>query len=190
MADVRVIVGKRGSGKSWALRDMIRSEPRVLLYDTLHEPTYDEFSRMDKFPELCKFLSSNPAIFRVAYSWDGIAPHELDFDRVCRAVYACRRMTFAVDEIDLFTSPSFLPRSLDKVVSLGRHRELSIWVATRRPKEVHPLIRSQANRVLSFAQTEPADLDWSRQVMGDMADSLPSLKQYESRCWHDTGEQK
>ena len=185
MADVRVILGKRGSGKSWALRDMIASEPRVLLYDTLKEPTYDKLKRVEKFPELCKLLIANPAVFRVAYSWDGVAEHEVDFDRVCNAVYACRGLTFAVDEVDLFTSPTFIPRPLDKVISLGRHRGISLWVASRRPKEIHSLIRSQANRVMSFAQTEPADLEWCRQVMGSQADELPGLGQYKSLTWFD-----
>lgn len=185
MADVRVIVGKRGSGKSCALRDMLSREPRAVLYDTLREPTYDKFTRIGSFPELCKFLAANPAVFRVAYSWDGVASHEVDFDRACRAAYACRRLTFAVDEVDLFTSPSYIPRPFDRLVSLGRHRELSVWVATRRPKEVHPLIRSQANMVVSFAQTEPADLEWSRQVMGSGADRLPALRLYERVVWTD-----
>ena len=187
MSDVRLILGKRGSGKSWALREMIRGEPRVLLYDTLHEPAYDEFRRIDKFPELCKLLIENPPIFRVAYSWDGVAEHETDFDRACHAVFACRGLTFAVEEVEMFTSPSFIPKSLRKIVSLGRHRELSLWIATRRPKEVHPLIRSQANRVVSFSQSEPADLEWCRQVMGDMTDGLPQLdpNKHQSVTWYD-----
>ena len=185
MADVRLIVGKRGSGKSCKLREWIRPEPRVLLYDTLHEKTYDEFTRVDRFDELCKILLSNPPIFRIAFTWDGTAGHELDFDRVCRAVYACRSLVFCVDEIDQFVSPMFIPRQLDKIVSLGRHRELSLWVATRRPKEIHPLIRSQVNQVVTFTQTEKADVDWMRQVMGDQALQAHELAPYQALTWTD-----
>jgi len=185
VADVRIVVGKRGFGKSWALRGMLRTEPRVVLYDTLKEKTYNEFSRIEGFPALCRFLATNPAIFRVAYSWDGTAPRELDFERVCEAVFCCRGLTFAVEEVDQYCNSSFLPRHLDMIVSLGRHRDLSVWVASRRPKEIHPLIRSQANQVVSFAQTEPADLEWSRQVIGDLSADLPGLKKYRSLTWKD-----
>lgn len=185
MADVRIVVGKRGFGKSWALREMLRAEPRFLVYDTLKEKAYDEFTRIEGFPALCRFLASNPAIFRVAYSWDGTSSREIDFERVCQAVYCCRGITFAIEEVDQFCNAAYLPVSLDLIVSLGRHRDLSVWVASRRPKEIHPLIRSQANQVVSFAQTEPADLEWSRQVIGEMADRLPGLKKRESMTWND-----
>lgn len=165
---------------------MLKSEPRVVLYDTLREKTYNDFQRLDKFPELCRLLARDPAILRVAYSWDGTAARELDFERVCRAVYCCTRLTFAVEEVDQYCAPTWLPTYLDQIVSLGRHRDLSLWVASRRPKEIHPLIRSQANRVTSFCQTEDADLQWCRQVIGDLADRLPSLKLYESVTWEDT----
>jgi len=185
VADVRIIVGKRGSGKSCKLRDMIRPEPRVLLYDTLHEKTFDEFTRIDKFDALCKLLLSNPPIFRVAFTWDGVAEPDVDFDRVCRAVYACQNLVFAVEEVDQFTSPSFIPRDLRKIVSLGRHRELSVWVASRRPKEIHPLIRSQCNMVVTFTQHEQADIDWLRQAIGDQALTAKDLPWHESITWTD-----
>ncbi len=186
MADVRIIVGKRGFGKSYQLRKLLRAEPRVVLYDTLKEKEYDELERIEKFPELCRALAADKPIFRYAYSWDGTADREIDFERVCRAVYCCHRLTFAIEEVDQFCSPSFLPKHLDMIVSLGRHRDLSVWVASRRPKEIHPLIRSQANTVISFAQTEPADLEWSAQVMGSMVEKLPRLKKFRSVTWQDT----
>lgn len=185
MADVRIVVGKRGFGKSWALRAMLRQEPRFVLYDTLKEKTYDEFQRVEDFPALCRVLAQDPPMFRIAYSWNGLAAREVDFERVCEAVYCSHGMTFAVEEVDQFSAPTYLPRHLDMLVSLGRHRDLSVWVASRRPKEIHALIRSQANRVVSFSQTEPADLEWSRQVVGDLAGRLPSLKKFEHVTWED-----
>lgn len=164
---------------------MLRPEARFVLYDTLREPTYNEFQRVESFPELCRLLAKDPPIFRVAFSWNGVAEREIDFARVCEAVYCSRSLVFAVDEIDTFCAPTYTPRHLDMIVSLGRHRGISFWGATRRPKEIPALIRAQANEVISYTQTEPADLDWCRQVMGERADELPGLGKYKAFEWRD-----
>jgi YD repeat-containing protein len=182
-----VILGKRGTGKSTRLRSLIQSEPRVLLFDTLHEPTYDAFRRVNDFGRLVDVLNEDAAIFRVAYSWQGRLSREEDFDYVCRAVYGSHDLLFAVEEIDLFCSPQSMPRYLDMIISLGRHRGLSFVCASRRPKEIHPLIRSQANEIISYTQTEPGDLEWCQQVMGhDLASRLPELPPFESIVWRDS----
>jgi hypothetical protein len=188
LSDVRLFLGKRGFGKSTALHAALKSEPRVLLFDTLRERTYDDFQRIDSFPELCRFLARSPRFFHVAYSWHGDVTREEDFERVCDAVMACRSLVFAVDEVDLYCSPTYLPRGLDMAVSIGRHQGISVWCATRRPKEVHPLIRSQSSRITSFAQTEPGDLEWCRAVMGDMTEQLPKLPRYKAVEWSDDAE--
>jgi DNA helicase HerA-like ATPase len=101
-------------------------------------------------------------------------------------VYETGNLVFAVDEIDLFTSPNFLPRHLDRIVSLGRHRNIRFYCATRRPKEIPPLIRAQAGTVISFQQTEPLDLEWCKAVMGSDAENLPTLPQYQAFEWSDS----
>jgi hypothetical protein len=151
----------------------------------LKEKTYNAFKRIESFSELCTFLASNPPVFRVAYSWPGDVERDDDFERVCRAVYACKFLTFGVDECDQFMGPNFLPRHLDMLVSLGRHRDLSFIGASRRPKEIHPLIRAQASEIHSFQQTEPLDLDWCYQVMGEQTERLPTLPPFYALVWRD-----
>lgn len=185
MSRIKIVLGKRGSGKSVRLREELRLEPRVVLYDTLREDTYNSYTRVETYRELCHKLLEDRPVFRLAYSWPGDVEREADFERFCKAVYCCRNLAVGVEEIDQFCSASFMPHSLDLVVSLGRHRQLSLYCASRRPKEIHPLIRSQAVEVISFLQTEPADLEWCRAVMGAGADELPSLEQYEYVHWTD-----
>jgi hypothetical protein len=185
MSEVRLYLGKRGSGKTTAMRGDLDGEPRIVVYDTLHEAAYDDFHRIDDIGDLADRLIANPPIIRLAYTWNGKAARDVDFDRVCAAVYCCRNLVFAIDEVDLFCSPNFTPRHLDMIVSLGRHRGLSVYCATRRPKEIPATIRAQAARVISFRQSEPADLEWCRQVMGAMADRLPGLAEYQRLTWDD-----
>lgn len=184
-SQVVLVLGKRGSGKSFRLRDLLRQEPRFVLYNTLGEPTYGEFPCVGSFPALLSSLSSRSAILRLNYVWDGRLDRERDFEFVCQAVYEAGNVVFAVDEIDLFCSGVFVPRHLDRIVSLGRHRNIKLYCATRRPKEIPPLIRAQAGTVISFRQTEPLDLEWCKQVMGDDAENLPTLRQFEPFVWDD-----
>lgn len=184
MRQIVVLLGQTGSGKSYRLREIIRAAPRVVIYDTLAHPDYDEFHRISSFPELCRFLASNPPVFRVAYTWDGESvDQEEDFDRVCRAVYLCRNLVFAVEEVSEFCSPSFLPRPLRRIVALGRHPGISFYCTSQVPSQVHSLIRSQASRIISFTQIEPVHLAWCRAVMGEWANALPELPRHHAVDW-------
>lgn len=185
MSQVVLVLGKRGSGKSWRLRALLEQEPRFVLYNTLGEPTYGSFPSVDSFPSLLAALENPAPLLRVNYIWDGRMGREKDFEFVCQAVYEKGDCVFAVDEVDLFTSPNFLPRHLDRIVSLGRHRNIRFFCATRRPKEIPPLIRAQAGTIISFRQTEPLDLEWCQQVMGEEAGRLPTLGQYKPVVWSD-----
>ena len=143
-------------------------------------------ARVGNFAELCGRLSKSHKVFSIAYNGKEQRPRAEDFDLFCRAAYACTSIAVAVDEIDLHINSQWMPESLDNLVSLGRHRDISLYCATRRPKEIHPLIRSQAHQVISYQQTEPADLEWCRAVMGDKAEGLPTLGLHEAIVWNDT----
>src|SRR5207247_1575721 len=91
-----------------------------------------------------------------------------------------------VDEVDLFTSSNFLPRHLDMIVSLGRHRGVRFFGASRRPQDIPPLIRAQAGRIISFIQTEPRCIEWLRQVMGDAALQVRRLQRFKALEWDDS----
>ena len=182
---VVLILGKRGSGKSFRLRSLLESESRFLLYNTLGEPEYSRFETVGSFPELVRALKTPRTFLRLNYIWDGRLEREADFEYVCQAAYETGKLTFAVDEVDTYCAPNFLPRHLDRIVSLGRHRDINFWCATRRPKEIPPLIRAQATRVVSFVQHEAADIEWCRQVMGDDAFTLPNLGRYKALDWQD-----
>lgn len=172
-------------GKSTLLALKLSQQPRFVLYDTLTESTYERFQRVTDFDTLCNEIQKDT--FRIAYHGiEGLTIEE-DFDFCCRLIYAQGNMTFSVDEIDLHCSPTSMPQSLENIVSIGRHRNIDFYCASRRPYAIHPLIRSQANRIYSFNQTEPRDLDWCAQVMSsDLIERLPLLARYNHIEWNDS----
>lgn len=182
-------MGKRGSGKSYTLRRLIKARPRVLIYDTLVEEMYDDCTRIISFPELVDKLSVKDKCFTYAYH-DIETPMSMDFDYACRVVYEVGNMTFVVDEIDRHCDSHSMPYSLEKLISFGRHRNVEFVCASRRPYAVNPLIRSQASEVYSFIQTEPRDVDYMREVIGTEAEKLPTLPLHKFIYWNDSAAHK
>lgn len=186
MSDVIMVLGKRGHGKSTWVSRYIKTLRRVLVYDTLVEPTYKELEHIHDFVEFVKRLAKNPPYFRIAYHDFGDISMEEDFDRFIRACLAIENITVVVEEVDLFASSHSMPIPLQRLVSIGRHKEISFIAISRRPHAVHPLIRSQTNRMISFKQTEPRDIDYLRELIGEKADQIPKLSKYKFVEWDDS----
>lgn len=166
------------------MREDLREFPRVVLYDTLWEDTYDSYGECAGFTGLCDLLLKNGAYFRVRYRDIRAGGFQADFERCCRAIECANSLVFAVEEIEQFSSPHYLPRELERIVALGRHRELSLFCTTRRPPSLHPLIRSQAHQVISFRQHEPRDVTWLREFCGEEASKqVTQLKNFKYIRW-------
>ena len=167
-----------------------REFPRVLVFDALGESTWDKLERIDTYPVLCQRLAEDPAYFQIAYNGhrDGLTQEE-DFDRCCLAVACCYDVLFVVEEADKFAPPgrstAIRPPFL-ALIEYGRHREISLWCATRFAGRLNQILRSQANRIVSFVQIEPAHRKWIEEAIGsELADKLPHLGQYEAIVWRD-----
>jgi len=70
-----------------------------------------------------------------------------------------RDCLLVVDEIDRYIGPSSGRPELEHVIHYGRHDRVSLVATARRPANVGPLIRSQADCIASFAMRETVDLE-------------------------------
>lgn len=185
MSEVRLYLGKRGSGKTYRLSQDLKGERRVIVWDLLRERAYEKYQALESFDDLCTVLGENTTVLRARYSPTGDVPIQQDFDRVCEAVLESRGFVFAVEEIDLVSSPRRMPHPLERIVSIGRHYDLSLYAASRRPHAIHPHIRAQAHQITTFIQTEPRDIKWLQEVMGERALGVPRLGRFKSIDWRD-----
>lgn len=158
---------------------------RSLIYNTLMEEAYSGFQQITDYGELCDELSKDRSTFNISYRGVDTSMEE-DFSYCCRAVYAAGNISFAVDEVDLHSSPLSLPKPFEYLISIGRHRNTDIYVASRRCYSIHPLIRSQCSELYTFIQTEPRDIAWLTELIGrEKAESCSSLQQYKYLYWND-----
>jgi len=175
-----LILGQRGSGKSYLAKSLIGKSNRYVIYDVLGE--YSESGivceSLYEFKEV--FLRLYLDRFRIVYQ--PLNPSG-DFDKICDLLFECGDLTFLVEEIDTFCSSQEISDNFANIIQRGRHKEISLIGVSQRPYGIHRLITSQAKEVYSFIHREPRDIDYLKSFIGDEAEKIKDLKQYEFLKW-------
>jgi len=204
-ASVALVVGRRGSGKSELLRRATWSRPRVVVLDVLHgEPAEDGIDRegfatvedeeeyLDALREFAGFKSWRIVVRpdnaeTAPWAATALMPRDSGVTGYARAVHG---VTFICDEVDLWApNNNGIHPDVRAAVQRGRHYEINILAATRRPAECHRDISSQADVLVTFRQHEPRDVAWLAGAGGqDLADVARELDKYEYATFEaDTG---
>lgn len=83
---------------------------------------------------------------------------------------------YAVEEAALVFQPGERISGWCKnIVFVGRHRDVSLLVTAQRAASIPIALRSQATRIVSFAQTEGDDVSWLKGCYGEEVKNLPKL---------------
>ncbi len=156
---VILILGVKGSGKSYLANQISKDRelnPKIVICDPLDEyiggHIYDNiFDFRDDFPRL---------YFRPEFR--AVCKFTVDeyYDQLFQFVFNYRKFTLMVDETDMFARHNSILLSFRRLLSYGRHREIDLILMSRRPYDLHALVRSQADEVISFQQKEPRDLQY------------------------------
>ena len=176
-AEIILIFGKRGSGKTTLMKKLIEDQTRLIIYDPMWEYSDATLKIFQNQMDLIKFLKKRgDTLFRIVYQ-----PQQptQEFNFVCQLVYCLYDVIFACEEIDLGTSHNYTPPPLERIICQGRHKGISLYATTRRPPEVPKLLTSQANKLYVFKMHEPKDLAYFKEIMGDQAEKIKELKPYQ-----------
>jgi len=183
---ITLIFGKRGSGKSFLAKKLIAGHKRYLVFDTLGE--YTDGVVIESFDVLKLFWGSTYVKdFRIIYR--PLNP-ESEFEKICDLVWSLGNMAFLVEEVDCFCKPQSICTPFASIIQRGRHRNITLIGVTQRPAGIARLLTSQAKQMCIFNTTEPRDVDYFRQVVGDcLVERVTALKQYEYIEWLDGREE-
>jgi hypothetical protein len=163
------VAGRKGRGKSTFLRatviDMAANDlARFAVLDTTREWTAHELSKWTKHlaPAQRKNLAKNLRVCP-GPSWP--------LEAFCDYVRASAPCVAVVDEIDLF-APNHAGglqagSGLHGFVNYGRHWNVGLLCASRRPARVHADIPALADRVVLFQLSSPRDLAWCEELGGE-----------------------
>lgn len=171
--EVKIGLGQTGSGKSYDAARFYATCPRAIVA----ECGYDEFPGMHfaEYPAMVQYLDrigafkSEHVPFRVSYS-PRIAEYELMFETALELT----NCWLFLEEADRFGDPREC-EPYDEVITRGRHSRISIFALSVRPPKLPIDLRAQATSIVSFRQTEPADVKWIADKVGDLAYKLPEL---------------
>lgn len=182
-ADVRLFLGKSGSGKTRLALHQLRSARRVLIHDPNCEAQLAARATVCEDKAQLVRLVEQPG--RVRICWRGVATMgEAAFEWANRCAWAGEGFAVFWDEVDRFTGTGRLPPAAYQLVNAGRHRNVRIFAASRRPCRMPRDLTAAATRIAAFKITGPTDIDYLAEFMGRAtAERLPSLPDFTALDW-------
>lgn len=181
------VFGKRGSGKTTAIRAMIEELPKpVVIVDILgnFEPGKGENpddwvetdSASEAIQQMAAYLDDPKGHRGILVVRDASVSRVVDF--VSSALWSARGGTLVLDEadsVDLSDAPCF-----DELVRYGRNRGIWLITGCRRPAEISKNITAGADLVYCFRTHEPRDLEYFEKAFGwEIVEPMMSLPH-----WH------
>jgi hypothetical protein len=170
------IVGRKGTGKSSYLHQLLRHCPRFLVFDVMAEHASQGDNLLQSTSQLTQFLdwSRQQERFAGSYVPDGALDEEIE--EVSRSVYRRGHLCFACEEVPLYTQPGYMPPLFGKLVRTGRHRQIDIVWTAQRAAEAPKTLTALTDVWILFSQVEPRDLSALADRCGrEVADRVAGL---------------
>jgi hypothetical protein len=192
-AEVQLIVGMRGFGKSTLARALCRAQPRVVAFDPMRDfLRHGQFVRCETLHDVRRQLARRWSQgFRLAWpvatnhveALHGLACLMWEAQRHYEDGAETRPVLIAVDEMNLGYPATTLPanrQGFTRLVLQGRHRGIGLLGITQRPALVSPNFRSNAAATYIFRLEDEDDVLSIRRRLGPAREAmLRGLKQFE-----------
>lgn len=165
-----LVYGRTGSGKSYYTKQLIKSYDRVIVIDKKFE--YDGLI-VFTIEDLLEFHAVNePENFRYICRFKD----ELDIEYLFKFCDVVGNLLLVVEECGTYISPRSHSSYFSHLVKTGRHSQVSIIGTARRPSELSAEFKADVDKIISFKQTLPLDL----QIMkGQGFEGLDKLGEYD-----------
>jgi len=182
-ADIKLIVGKTGSGKTVKTVKLIADCRRVIMFDTQGKDYIDGVMFYD-MAELKRFwlkVYRAPGSFRLIYRpLDPLA----EFEEICRMAFALGDVTIVAEELPSLCGSQSIGPELRKVIFRGRMNDIHFIGLMQRPIGIHRDITSQASEIYIFNIDEPSDVKYFvNKLAFSLENKIRQLKPYEYLHW-------
>lgn len=172
------IAGQTGTGKT-TLAKVIASHFRSLVvYDDKHRFWLDGCLVTSDANDVIKRPNMR-IIFRPPA---GIGEGDDLFNQICGIVLAQGNTMLLVDEAAFHARGKIQPYHYS-IMAMGRELGVGCINITQRPRGISNVLISEAEHVIAFRLNLTTDIDKLRPALGQMADTLPQLPDYESLYW-------
>jgi len=176
-ADIRIVLGKSGSGKTVAVRNIVAEADRVIIFDAKGGDYNDGVVFYD-LRELARFWLNHGSgkfrlIYRPLFAYD-------EFEKVAELAYKCGNLWLVAEELDIYYPSTKIGFWGAMVLRRGRSRGIHFVGATQRPKRVNKDVTSQATEAYIFKTIEPGDIDYRKDWLGqDIETYIKELGEYQ-----------
>ncbi len=190
--DVTAIFGQRGSGKTELGKTISGMYRRRIVIDILGEWKKSDGADLitNSFDAAAGFLKRKigaPGNFTLVFQFDINSKSDYQkklFNAVLHMVWKRGNITgenacLVIEEAHEYCGPNWSEEWLRKCTMVGRHANLAMIISSQRPASVDKALISQAKNVLIGRLFEFRDIEYIRQTIGDDADLVPKLKQYQ-----------
>ena len=144
--DIRAFFGTSGSGKSHAIKETIKKENRVLIFDPEGEYQAEGFKPFERVGDFAKAVASNPDKMRYTLEANGQAA----FDMYCRIVWQSlqdRPCVCVVDELAGVTTSAKAPPAWHTLLTRGRKYGLKVRAGAQSPTEIDKTLLRQRSHL-------------------------------------------
>ncbi|MHC4397638.1 MAG: ATP-binding protein [Planctomycetota bacterium] len=181
---ITLIFGQRGSGKSYLAKQLIQTERRYLIFDTMSEYNLGVIFNSEDHEKFCYFWrQSYRGNFRLIYR--PLQPQQ-QIDAIADLVFHCGDLLFVIEEIETYCSAYQISDELAAIIQRGRHKNISLIGIAHRPNNISRLLTSQAKEIYIFATREPRDIEYLKMLLGQEIETyLDSLGKYSYVKWTD-----
>lgn len=181
---VKLIIGKRGSGKSYLVKKMIAAERRLFVWDLMSEYNQGVLFGPENLREVAWFWRRfYYRDFRMIYR--PIKP-KTEIIPIAELVFELGDMTFVVEEIDSICTSYDLPEQFSAIIQRGRHKNIQLIGLTPAPYGINRDLTRQAKEVYVFNTNEPRDIDYLKNLLGsEIEPMIAGLDQYQFVKWTD-----
>lgn len=187
------VLGRTGYGKTFLIRErLLQHYKRLIIFDTMNDfkpepPTtvIDVLTVANFEATINSLMDYETEDFTIRIAAKQLAVYCDILDIIVNNEF--KGVTLILDEIDKFANPSSIEQSLYNLYNVGRHFEINIIAASRRPNQVHRIITSQSHLLVLFHTNEPRDLAYLREYANkEIANRVKELKRYEYIIYGDT----
>lgn len=178
--DVVVVVGIRGSGKTyWVRRNVVRKAGRVVVWDPHGEYETTERRTVDELLADPSPLDRERVHLAVVPAWQTPLDLAEEFQTFVELLGTCESMTVVVDEVGLLRKHG--AEWIELVACQSRHWECPLILVAQRAVQIPMTAREQMSHLVSFRQSSPADVAALVERCGDAADKVRALPR--RQCW-------
>jgi len=180
--EIIVILGRKGSGKTYLARRLMADKRRLIVYDPIRQLGDLGVVVHDPVALIAYIRQNCHRNFRVVYQPqvnirdNGVMFAE--FQNVLEMAYYTKNVYLFLDEIFLYIPRTINPTIIDNLITAGRHSQISFITTTIRYTDTSRKLTSQADVMICFQTQEPADIKYLKDIYGDAAEKLKTLPPY------------